>query len=105
MSGYAVGKHAFGFCDRCSFRYPLHDLRYEMDNDARNGLRVCDECYDPEQPQEDLNKLQITDPQALLAPRPDVSRDDSLRLFAWNPVGNQDATSIIKVKLGIVSAT
>ena len=105
MTSYAVGKRAWGLCDRCSFRYPLHDLRYEMENDVRNGLRVCDECFDPEQPQEDLNKLIITDPQALRDPRPDVNREASLRLFAWNPVGNQDATSIIRVNLGNVSVT
>lgn len=102
---YALGKHAYGFCDRCSWRYPLDDLKYELANDVRNGLRVCPECYDEDHPQDDLDKLKVSDPQALRDPRPDPNRADSLRLFSWNPVGNQDATSIIRVKLGIVSVS
>ena len=93
------------FCDRCSFRYPLDELKAETENDKPNGLRVCPECYDAEQPQEDLGDLVVGDPQALEDPRPDVNREDSIRLFSWNPAGNQDATSIIRVKLGTATAT
>ena len=43
--GYAVGKKANGICDRCGFTYLLSNLKYEIENQKRNGLRVCSECF------------------------------------------------------------
>lgn len=34
--------HAKGVCQRCDFKYDLHQLRREW-----TGLRVCSECWDP----------------------------------------------------------
>ena len=72
MSVYAVGKKAFGFCDRCGFRYPLDELRKETVNAFKIDSKVCEECWDPDHPQNKLGKENPSDPQALFDPRPDT---------------------------------
>ena len=84
---YAQGKKALGICDRCGFTYRLKDLRYEVQNKVKNGLKVCYECYDPDQPQYDVNELSTIDPQSLYDPRVDTGEADSRRLFAFDPIG------------------
>jgi len=84
---YAQGKKALGICDRCGFTYLLKDLRYEVQNKVKNGLKVCYECYDPDQPQYDVNELSTIDPQSLYDPRVDTGEADSRRLFAFDPIG------------------
>ena len=37
----------------------------ETENKVRNGLRVCHTCYDPDQPQLDVNLVSTIDPQTL----------------------------------------
>ena len=37
---YAQGKKALAICDRCGFTYRLKDLRYEVQNKQKNGLKV-----------------------------------------------------------------
>jgi len=91
---FAAGKHAFGFCDRCGFRYPLAHLVWEMEDKRRNGLRVCkDTCLDPDHPQLQLGRFKIFDPQTLDSPRPDLAKLDSQSLFGWNPVGALKSTA------------
>lgn len=85
MSSFAKGKHAFGYCDRTGFRYPLKDLVYEIENGVRTGLRVGRDVMDRDHPQNHLDKTDTNDPQALEDPRPDTFIDG---LFGWNPVGN-----------------
>ena len=53
-----------------------------------NGLLVCRACLDQDQPQLQLGKQKIFDPQSLFDPRPDNSRQGSVTLFGWQPVGN-----------------
>lgn len=96
--------NAFGFCDRCSFRYPLNELKYEFTNLIRNGLRVCPECFDEDHPQLQVGRYRTDDVQSLRDPRPDNSQAASRRLSAWNPVG-QDATSKTRVLVGLVTIT
>ena len=67
---YAVGKKARGFCDRCGFDYLLEDLKAEVVDLKVTGIRVCPECWDPDQPQRQLGRFPISDPQALRNPRP-----------------------------------
>lgn len=67
---YAVGKHAFGFCDICGFRYPLKELRPEVVNLVQTNIKVCRECWSPDQPQNRLGSVDYSDPQALRDPRP-----------------------------------
>ena len=97
MSGnFAAGKHAFGFCDRCGFRYPLAHLVWEMEDNRRNGLRVCkDACLDPDHPQLQLGRIRIFDPQTLDSPRPDLAKVASQSLFGWDPVGAAHSTAAL----------
>ena len=104
MTGYARGKNALGICDRCSFTYKLDQLKYEDDNGSPNGLRVCPECMDEDQPQEWQGKIIVEDPQALYDPRPDTGEAASTRLFGWSPVGNS-TTSTLNTAVGRVTVT
>jgi hypothetical protein len=93
---FAAGKHAFGFCDRCGFRFALNELVWEMEDKRRTGLRVCkDTCVDPDHPQLQLGRFRIFDPQTLDNPRPDLSKAESQSLFGFNPVGAADSTTAL----------
>jgi hypothetical protein len=70
---YAKGQHAFGYCDRTGFRYPLNQLVWEIQNGTKTGLRIGYDVVDPDQPQNFLGRLKIVDPQSLWQPRPDTS--------------------------------
>lgn len=85
---YATGKWAFGFCDTCSFRYPLADLKSLIVKGHPINVRVCPECFDQDHPQLFLGTVHINDPQAIKDPRPDTGLDESRILWGWNPVGN-----------------
>ena len=76
-SPFAVGKKAFGFCDRCGFRYLLVDLRVEVVALQDTSIKVCPECFDPDQPQLQLGRYEFNDPQALRNPRPDTAQSAS----------------------------
>lgn len=87
-STYASSKHALGMCDRCGFTYPLRMLKYEVFNQRLDGLRVCPDCLDVDQPQLQLGQVSVYDPQALQDPRPDLDKLPSTTYFGWAPVGN-----------------
>jgi hypothetical protein len=70
MGAFAKGSKAFGFCDRCGFRYNLKELKSETVNLISTNLLVCPECWDPDQPQNMLGRIPVDDPQALRNPRP-----------------------------------
>lgn len=82
---FARGKYAFGFCDRCGFRYDLGELKFQIVKGRNINLRVCGECYDEDHPQLWLGTFPINDPQALKDPRPDIAQDQSRALFGWIP--------------------
>jgi hypothetical protein len=84
---YAAGKRALGLCDRCGFTYKLSELKYEIEDQVRNGLRVCSSCFDQDHPQLQLGKVKFTDPQALYNPRADSGEKSSTSYYAFNPVG------------------
>jgi hypothetical protein len=66
---YATGKYAIAQCDRCSFEYPLNQLKKEW-----NGLKTCPECWEPKHPQ--LEPLpHVMDPEALYEPRPNTDKE------------------------------
>ena len=88
MSVFAKGRKAYGFCDRCGFRYPLNELRKEIVDQRPNGLKVCETCLDIDHPQLQLGKFRIYDPEALQDPRPDISQNTSRGIYGWNPVGD-----------------
>lgn len=79
---------ALGECDRCGFPYLLSELKREIFDMKFNGLRVCPTCLDVDNPQLQLGRLKVDDPQSLLDPRPDIARLNSVGLFGWMPIGN-----------------
>jgi hypothetical protein len=97
---FASGKYAIAECDRCGQRYKLKQLKMEVIKTKLYQLKVCDACWDPDQPQLQLGMYPVYDPQALYQPRPDTtyvtaglntagnltggSRDIQ---WGWNPVG------------------
>ena len=70
---YASGKHSIAECDRCGQLYKLKDLKKEIIKTRLYNLKVCPECWDPDQPQLQLGMYPVDDPQAVREPRPDVS--------------------------------
>ncbi len=102
---YASGRHAFGFCDRCSFRYPLSDLKAEMENQRLNGLLVCSTCMDQDHPQLRLGTFKVSDPQSLMDPRPDNSENQSRGFFGWRPVGHPSLSATGAVGTVTVTTT
>ncbi len=87
MGAYAKGKHAFGYCDRTGFRYPLKDLVPQYKNRKPTGLLVGRDVVDIDHEQLRLGEVDANDPQALRDPRPDTGLEESRRMFSWNPVG------------------
>ena len=84
---YARAKKALGECDRCGFTYKLNELRYEIEDQVRNGLRVCKECFDPDQPQLRVGDVNTNDPQSLFNPRADKGEAESTSYFSFDPIG------------------
>jgi hypothetical protein len=85
---FATGKHAIAICDRCGFQYKLQQLRREVVNQQPVEIRVCPTCWEPDQPQLQLGRYIVQDPQAVRNPRPDTSYGES-RDIQWGfaPVG------------------
>ena len=97
---FASGKYSIAECDRCGQRYKLKQLKMEVIKTKLYQLKVCPECWDPDQPQLQLGMYPVDDPQAVRQPRPDItyvtsglnalglpsggSRDIQ---WGWNPIG------------------
>ena len=99
-SRFASGKYSIAECDRCGQRYKLKQLRKLTIKTKQVSIKVCPECYEPDQPQLSLGLYPISDPQAVREPRPDTSYvvsgigpngspEGGSRVFqwSWNPVG------------------
>jgi hypothetical protein len=97
---YSSGKWAHGFCDRCSQRFQLKDLKKLTIKTKVTNILVCKSCWDYDHPQLLLGLYPVYDPQALRNPRPDTSYyqsglntlqypEDGSRVFQWGwaPVG------------------
>ena len=72
-SKYASGKHSIAECDRCGQRYKLVQLKKLTIKTHQVSIKVCFECWDPDQPQLQLGMYPVNDPQAVRDPRPDLS--------------------------------
>jgi hypothetical protein len=70
---YSSGKFAIAECDRCGQRYKLKELRKLVVKQQMKNIKVCPECWEPDQPQLSLGMYPVDDPQAVREPRPDVS--------------------------------
>jgi hypothetical protein len=99
-SQFSSGKYAIAECDRCGQRYKLKELRKLTIKTKQVSIKVCHECWEPDQPQLQLGMYPVNDPQAVRDPRPDVSYQASgvgpdgfseggSRVFqwGWGPVG------------------
>jgi hypothetical protein len=97
---FASGKRAIAECDRCGFRFKLKDLKKLVVKTKLVNIKVCPQCWTPDQPQLQLGMYPVEDPQALREPRKDLSYEQSgvnvngypsegSRIFqwGWNPVG------------------
>jgi hypothetical protein len=72
-SKYSSGKHSIAECDRCGFRYKLTELRKLTIKTKQVSIKVCQTCWEPDQPQLSLGLYPVNDPQAVREPRPDIS--------------------------------
>jgi len=72
-SNFASGKHSIAECDRCGQRFKLHELKKLTIKTKQVSIKVCSECWDPDQPQLQLGMYPVNDPQAVREPRPDIS--------------------------------
>lgn len=70
---FSSGKNAIAQCDRCDFRFKLHELRREIIKTKNYELLVCRTCWDPDHPQLQLGMYPVDDPQGVRNPRPDRS--------------------------------
>ena len=72
-SQFSSGKYAIAECDRCGQRYMLKQLKKLTIKTKQVNIKVCPECWEPDQPQLSLGLYPVNDPQAVREPRPDVS--------------------------------
>lgn len=129
-SKYSSGKFAIAQCDRCGFRYKLSQLKRLVIKTKNVNILVCQECWEPDQPQLQLGMYPVNDPQAVRDPRPDIgyyqSGLDGLQLtnstgpnpndtgvplegsrviqWGWAPVGMNDPYNLEVNPLVAVSA-
>ena len=98
-SRFASEKKAFGFCDKCGFRYDLKKLRTYVVLGKIINQRVCPECWEPDNIRNWVgiigSRKAADDPQALRNPRPDTNLNDSRGLFASNPIATQTITTTL----------
>ena len=95
-SRFASAKNAIAECDRCGFRYKLTELKVLVIKTKNVNIKVCQTCWEPDQPQLQLGLYPVNDPQAVRDPRPDVSYYEEgnngaggsrVIEWGWNPVG------------------
>lgn len=97
---FSSGKYSIAECDRCGQRYKLKELKKLTIKVKQVNIKVCPECWEPDQPQLSLGLYPVNDPQAVREPRPDTSYYQSglgpdgnpeggSRVFQWGwaPVG------------------
>jgi hypothetical protein len=101
-SQFSSAKHSIAECDRCGFRYKLHQLKGLVIKTKNTNILVCPTCWEPDQPQLQLGMYPVNDPQAVRNPRPDTSyyavppgADGGSRVtqWGWNPVGFNNTLS------------
>jgi hypothetical protein len=113
---FAQGKDAISICDRCGFRYPLRKLKQLTVKQKLINVRVCPQCWEPDQPQLQQGKYPVFDPFALRNPRPDISYYQSgLNVFdfpgggsrqiawGWNPVGGASQFDTVLTPNALIS--
>jgi hypothetical protein len=100
---FSSGKNSIAECDRCGFQFKLKELKKEVIKTKTYDLKVCPQCWDPDQPQLQLGMYPVDDPQGVQDPRPDTTylisglgsdgyNDGGSRViqWGWNPVGGSE---------------
>ena len=88
-----------GICDRCSGTYRLSELSYQVFNRELLSIRVCDSCYDIDNPQLYISEVDVDDASVPADPRSDSA--DRIRgrgVCGWNPV-------VMNMPLGLLLST
>jgi len=70
---FSSGKNSIAECDRCGFQFKLRELKKEVIKTKTYDLKVCPQCFDPDQPQLQLGLYPVDDPQGVRDPRPDTT--------------------------------
>ena len=117
-SKYSSGKNAIAECDRCGQRYKLTQLRKLVIKTKQVSIKVCPECWEPDQPQLQLGLYPVNDPQAVREPRPDTSYSasgvgtdgysmDGSRQFQWGwaPVGGASSFDAVLTRNDLMAIT
>jgi len=117
-SKYSSGKNAIAECDRCGQRYKLTQLRKLVIKTKQVSIKVCPECWEPDQPQLQLGLYPVNDPQAVREPRPDTSYSasgvgtvgysmDGSRQFQWGwaPVGGASSFDAVLTQNDLMAIT
>ena len=73
---FATGKRSIAFCDRCGRQCLYRELRKLTINLHVTNIKVCPDCWEPDQPQYQVAKIKVTDPQGIMEPRPDPLNDE-----------------------------
>ena len=90
---YTTNKNAIADCDVCGFQYKLKTLKSLFVRETQTNILACDECWNPDQPQNLQGMYPVDDPQAVRNPRPDQSFNNNNRTgsrdiqWGWNPIG------------------
>ena len=96
-SQFSSGKYSIAECDRCGQRYKLKELKKLTIKTKQVSIKVCKDCWEPDQPQLSLGMYPVDDPQAVMEPRPDVSYqvsgNNGLQVILTNSV-NPDANGV-----------
>lgn len=113
---FASAKHSIAECDRCGQRYKLTELRKLTIKTKQVSIKVCPECWEPDQPQLQLGMYPVSDPQAVREPRPDTSYQVSglgpdgtpeggsrVIEWGWYPVGGSRLNDINLTPNSLVS--
>ena len=117
-SKFSSGKNAIAECDRCGQRYKLTQLRKLVIKTKQVSIKVCPECWEPDQPQLQLGLYPVNDPQAVREPRPDTSYPasgvgtdgysmDGSRQFQWGwaPVGGASSFDAVLTRNDLMAIT
>ena len=92
-SNFASGKYSIAECDRCGQRYMLKQLKKLTIKTKQVSIKVCPECWEPDQPQLQLGMYPVNDPQAVREPRPDTSYYASGQSGVQTENGNNNTVS------------
>jgi len=94
---FASNKYSIAICDRCGFEFKLKQLKSLFIRTTKTNIKVCPECWNPDQPQNLQGMYPVVDPQAVQNPRPDTSvsvkggKSSRGIQWGWNPVGGSAA--------------